>query len=130
MADVDDDLGASIDDAEAENLIHALVKRLLAGASLAELCDDTGLPVLVDEHDQPVDITACHTYRQAGVMTLDVGVWLKLSDGSAFGLTLTVSRRPHTGTALRACAPDPEPTRRPRPPGTGLAAPDADGGTR
>jgi hypothetical protein len=108
MADVDDDLGATIDDAEAENLIPALVKRLLTGASLAELCDDTGLPVLVDEHDQPVDTTACHTYRQAGVMTLDTGVWLELSDGSAFGLTLTVSRRPHTDTALRATAPNPD----------------------
>jgi hypothetical protein len=107
MADVDDDLGATIDDAEAENLIPALVKRLLNSVPLAGLCDDTGLPVLVDEHGQPVDIAACQTYRQAGVMTLDAGVWLELSDGSAFGLTLTFSRRPHTDTALRTTAPDP-----------------------
>jgi hypothetical protein len=127
MADVEDDLGATIDDAEVENLIPALVKRLLTGASLAELCDDTGLPVLVDEHDQPVDCAACHTYRQAGVMTLDTGVWLELSDGSAFGLTLTISRRPHTDTALRVTDPDPQPASRPRPPGAGRPAPGTDG---
>ena len=124
MAELEDDLGAALDDADHENLLPALVKRLLTAASLPELCEDSELPVLVDDQGQPVHLAACHTYRQAGVMTLNPGVWLELSDGSAFGLTLTVSRRPHSGTELRATTPDPrltppsatgDPRKEPRP---------------
>jgi hypothetical protein len=42
-----------------------------------------------------------HSYRDAGVLTLDHGVLLELSDGSAFGLTVTVSRRPAVDVTVR-----------------------------
>ncbi|MFC0505004.1 hypothetical protein [Micromonospora costi] len=83
-----------------EEILQALVLRLLTSADLDELCDDVDLPQLTSD-GQPVTITAAHTYRDAGVLTLDRGVWLELSDGSAFGLTVHISRRPRGEVTLR-----------------------------
>ncbi|MEV4539336.1 hypothetical protein AB0J82_36745 [Asanoa sp. NPDC049518] len=41
------------------------------------------------------------TYADAGVLTLDRGVWLELSDGSVFGLTVQASRRPTVETRFQ-----------------------------
>jgi hypothetical protein len=84
-----------------EEILQALVRHLLTTDDLDELCGDADLPALVDANGQPVRITAAHTYRDAGVLTMDRGVWLELSDGSAFGLTVTASRRPTTEVTLR-----------------------------
>jgi hypothetical protein len=84
-----------------EEILQALVRHLLTTDDLDELCADADVPALIDSDGRPVRITAARTYRDAGVLTMDRGVWLELSDGSAFGLTVTVSRRPTTEVTLR-----------------------------
>ncbi|GAA3302472.1 hypothetical protein Dvina_51550 [Dactylosporangium vinaceum] len=88
------------DELSYEQLIEALVSRLLSDDTLEQLCVDADLPVLVDDTGEPVTVTA-RTYPDAGVLTLDRGIWLEMSDGSAFGLTVTVSRRPSIEVHLR-----------------------------
>ncbi|WP_428962977.1 hypothetical protein [Micromonospora fluostatini] len=76
-----------------EDTLQALIRHLLTTADLDDLCDDAGLPHLV--HDgEPVTVTTARTYHDAEILTLDRGVWLELSDGSAFGLTVHINRRP------------------------------------
>jgi hypothetical protein len=99
MADLD--LDDAFEDFDHEELLQALVQHLLATDDLDELCADAGLPVLVDADGRPVRVTAARSYRDAGVLTMNCGVWLELSDGSAFGLTVTVSRRPTIEVTLR-----------------------------
>ena len=64
-------------------------------ADLAEFCEETGLPKLLDADGDPVSVDRVHTYRDAGVLTHDRGVELSLSDGSQFQLTIVISRRPN-----------------------------------
>ena len=61
---------------------------------LEELCEAAGIPTLTDDRGQPVYLTSVRSYEDAGIMTLDNGVWITLSDGSAFGFTITVGERP------------------------------------
>jgi hypothetical protein len=96
-----DDLGDTFDEFGHEEILQALVRYLLTTDDLAELCADADLPTLAYGDGQPVHITSARTYRDAGVLTMDRGVWLELSDGSAFGLTVTASRRPTTEVTLR-----------------------------
>ena len=84
-----------------EEILQALVTHLLTAGDLDQLCDDADLPHLVHDDGTPVTITSARLYRDAGVLTLDRGVWLELSDGSVFGLTVQVSRRPHDEVTLR-----------------------------
>jgi hypothetical protein len=98
---MDDDLDEAYAEFGHEEILQALVRHLLTTDDLAQLCDDADVPALVDADGQPVRITSAHTYRDAGVLTLDRGVWLELSDGSVFGLTVTVSRRPTAEVTLR-----------------------------
>ncbi|MCO1597622.1 hypothetical protein M8C17_20940 [Micromonospora sp. RHAY321] len=84
-----------------EEILQALVLQLLTSDELDRLCDDAGLPQLTAGDGQPVHIISARTYRDAQVLTLDRGVWLELSDGSVFGLTVQVSRRPTTEVTLR-----------------------------
>ncbi|MCO1593767.1 hypothetical protein M8C17_01145 [Micromonospora sp. RHAY321] len=77
-----------------EEILQALVTRLLTSGDLDQLCDDTDLPHLVHGDGSPVTITSARVYRDAGVLTLDRGVWLELSDGNVFGLTVQISGRP------------------------------------
>ncbi|MEH0827813.1 MULTISPECIES: hypothetical protein [unclassified Micromonospora] len=84
-----------------EDILQALVRHLLTGEDLDQLCDDAELPQLTHDDGTPVTITSARVYRDAGVMTLNRGVWLELSDGSVFGLTVQVSRRPRSGVTLR-----------------------------
>ncbi|MBM0226138.1 hypothetical protein [Micromonospora sp. ATA51] len=95
--DNDDELGEHAH----EEILQALVRHLLTSDELDQLCDDADLPQLTDADGQPVHITSARTYRDAGVLTLDRGVWLELSDGSVFGLTVQISRRPTTEVTLR-----------------------------
>jgi hypothetical protein len=97
----DDDLDETFAEFGHEEILQAVVRHLLTTDDLDELCADADLPVLIDDGGQPVRITSARSYRDAGVLTLDRGVWLELSDGSAFGLTVTVSRRPTTEVTLR-----------------------------
>ncbi|MEV4481824.1 hypothetical protein [Micromonospora coxensis] len=84
-----------------EEILQALVARLLTAGELDQLCDGVDLPYLVGEDGIPVTITSARIYRDAGVMTLDRGVWLELSDGSVFGLTVQMSRRPRHDVTVR-----------------------------
>jgi hypothetical protein len=84
-----------------EEILQAAVRHLLSADDLDQICADADLPTLLDATGQPVTITSAHTNRDAGVLTLDRGVWLELSDGSRFGLTVTVSRRPCGEVILR-----------------------------
>ncbi|MGS2619300.1 hypothetical protein ACVCAH_32970 [Micromonospora sp. LZ34] len=95
--DIDDEFG----DYAHEEILQALVRHLLTSDELDQLCDDADLPQLTDCDGQPVHITSARSYRDAGVLTLDRGVWLELSDGSVFGLTVHISRRPTTEVTLR-----------------------------
>jgi hypothetical protein len=84
-----------------EQILQAVVRHALTAEDLAQLCEAAETPTLVDAAGSPVTITAARTYRDAGVLTLDPGVLLELSDGSQFGLTITVSRRPSDEVNLR-----------------------------
>ncbi|MGN9920285.1 hypothetical protein [Micromonospora palomenae] len=84
-----------------EDILQALVRHLLTREDPDQLCDDAELPQLTHDDGTPVTITSARVYRDAGVMTLDRGVWLELSDGSMFGLTVQISRRPRSEVTLR-----------------------------
>ncbi len=104
-----------------EEILQAVVRHVLTADDLDQLCDDAGIPALVDACGQPVTITDAHTYRDAGVLTLDRGVLVELSDGSQFGLTISVSRRPSGEVTLRPAStrhhqPHPAPAVPPRSP--------------
>jgi hypothetical protein len=78
-----------------QTLQQVLLQLLQVEANdLEELCEAAGIPVLTDTTGQPVYLTSVRSYEDAGIMTLDKGVWLELSDGSAFGYTITVGHRP------------------------------------
>jgi hypothetical protein len=48
-----------------------------------------------------VQITAVHSFPEVGMPTLNRGVYIELSDGSAYTLTIGVYRRPTTETQPR-----------------------------
>jgi hypothetical protein len=96
-----DDLTDEFGEYAHEDILQALVLSLLTSADLDELCDDADLPQLTHDDGLPVTITSARTYRDAGVLTLDRGVWLELSDGSVYGLTIVISRRPRSEVTLR-----------------------------
>jgi hypothetical protein len=83
-----------------EEILQAVVAHLLTSGDLDQLCDDAGLPHLVGADGTPVTIESARVYRDAAVLTLDRGVWLELSDGSMFGLTVQISRRPRQQVTL------------------------------
>lgn len=88
------------DDYGHEELLQDLVTHLLDSDTLEQLCTDADLPVLIDGDGTPITLNA-RTYTDAGVLTVDRGIYLELSDGSAFGLRVTVSRRPAMQVDLR-----------------------------
>src|SRR5262249_12523553 len=100
------DEGASIVDDQwsaeygHEEFLQAIVLHVFNADALDQVCDDAGIPALLDAAGQPMTITDARTYRDAGVLTRDRGVLVKLSDGGQFGLTVTVSRRPSGGATL------------------------------
>jgi hypothetical protein len=78
-----------------QTLQQVLLHLLTAEAGdLEELCEAAGIPTLTDACGQPVYLSCVRSYEDAGIMTLDQGVWIELSDGSQFGYTITVGRRP------------------------------------
>lgn len=93
-----------------EQILEAAVRHLLRTGDLDRICDEAGFPVLIQGTGEPVTVTAARTYRDAGVSTLDRGVWLELSDGSRYGLTITCSGRPDREVTLRP--PEPQQPRR------------------
>lgn len=84
-----------------EQILEAAVRHLLDTGDLDRICDEVGFPALIDGTGEPVTIAAARTYRDAGVLTLDRGVWLELSDGSRFGLSITCSGRPDREVTVR-----------------------------
>ncbi|MET7968765.1 hypothetical protein [Micromonospora sp. NPDC005305] len=95
--DTDDEFG----EYAHEEILQTLVRHLLSTDDLDQLCDDADLPQLTHDDGTPVTITSARVYRDAGVLTLDRGVWLELSDGSVFGLTVQISRRPRGEVTVR-----------------------------
>jgi hypothetical protein len=79
-----------------EQMLQQVLLHLLTdeAGDLEELCEAAGIPVLSDAAGAPVYLSSVRSYEDAGVMTLDKGVWIELSDGSQFGFTITVGRRP------------------------------------
>jgi hypothetical protein len=59
------------------------------------------VPVLINADGDPVAATAARTYRDARVLTLDRGVLLERSDGSRFGLTVSIFHLPGGEVTLR-----------------------------
>ena len=74
-----------------DEILQDLILRLITGDDLDQLCAEADLPPLTDQAGHPVTISAAHTYRDAGVLTLNPGVRLSLSDGTTYGLTITVA---------------------------------------
>jgi hypothetical protein len=89
------------DEFDHEQTLEQVLLHLLQteAGDLEGLCEAAGIPVLTDGGGQPVCLTSVRSYEDAGIMTLDKGVWIKLSDGSQFGYTITVGHRP-TGYTL------------------------------
>jgi hypothetical protein len=79
-----------------EQMLQQVLLHLLTdeAGELEELCETAGIPVLSDAAGAPVYLRSVRSYEDAGIMTLDKGVWIELSDGSQFGYTITVGRRP------------------------------------
>lgn len=88
-------------DYDHETLLEAVIRTLLQSDDLDELSRDAGTGILIDRDGQPVTVLSALTYADAGVLTLDKGVYLELSDGSRFGLTISVSSRGHGDTTVR-----------------------------
>ena len=100
-------------DYDHETILEAVVRTLLISDDLDELSRGAGAGVLIDRDGGPVLITSADTYAAAGVMTLDKGVYLHLSDGSCFALTIGVNSRGHGDTTVRPPdGTDPYPTDR------------------
>ena len=80
-----------------ENVLQQMLLYLLQteAGDLEELCEAAGVPVLRDQHGQPVHLTSVRTYADAEIMTLDKGVWMTMSDGAEFGFTVSVGHRPY-----------------------------------
>jgi hypothetical protein len=104
-----------------EEFLQAIVLHVFNADALDQVCDDAGIPALLDAGGQPVTISDARTYHDAGVLTRDRGVLVDLSDGSQFGLTVSVSRRPSGEVNLRPPStrhhrPQPRSAIPPRPP--------------
>ena len=84
-----------------ETILQAVIRTLLTGDDLDELSRDAGTALLIDHDGEPVTITSALTYADADVLTLDKGVYLELSDGSRFGLTISVPSRGHGDVTVR-----------------------------
>ncbi len=84
-----------------ETILQQVLVSLLTSDDLDELSRDADTAVLIDRDGEPVVVTSTSTYADAGVLTLDKGVYLELSDGSRFGLTISVSSRGHGDTTVR-----------------------------
>ncbi len=89
------------EDTDHETILQAVIRALLTSADLDELSRDADTAVLIHHDGEPVTITSALTYADAGVLTLDKGVYLELSDGSRLGLTIGVSSRGHGHTTVR-----------------------------
>ena len=88
-------------DHDHETILQQVIRALLTSDDLDELSRDADTAVLIDRDGEPVLVTSALTYADAGVLTLDKGVYLELSDGSRFGLTISVSSRGHGDTTVR-----------------------------
>ena len=88
-------------DDDHETVLQAVLRSVLTSDDLDRLCEDAGTAVLLDAHGHPLEVRSAHTYADAGVLTLDRGVLLELSDGSRFGLTISVASRGHGDTTVR-----------------------------
>ena len=84
-----------------ETIFEQVIRALLTSDDLEELSADADTATLIDRDGQPVLITSALTYTDAGVLTYDKGVYLELSDGSRFGLTISLASRGHGGTTVR-----------------------------
>lgn len=82
-------------------VLQTLLVHLLTTADLSDLCEDAGIADLVDADGQPVDVTSVLTYDDAGVLSLDRGVVIELSDGARVACPLSLQAPPGPGTSLR-----------------------------
>jgi len=99
-----------------ETVLQAVIRYLLTSDDLYALSCDTGTAALVDGDGDPIYVRSAQTYADAGVLTLDRGVYLELSDGSRFGVTLSVSARGrHDTTASPPAAHEQQRVPRPTP---------------
>lgn len=76
------------DDRADEELLQAVVAHLLTSGDLDEVCDDAELPHLTQPTAPRWRSPPPRSTGTRGVLTLNRGVWLELSDGSVFGLTV------------------------------------------
>jgi hypothetical protein len=89
-----------------ETVLEALIRHLLTSDDLDQLCSDADTAALLDDDGDPIYVSSAETYTDAGALTLDRGVYLELSDGSRFGITISVSARgSHDTTAIPPANP-------------------------
>ncbi len=88
-------------DDDHETILQGVIRALLTSDDLDELSRDAGTAVLIDRDGEPVTVSSALTYDDAGVLTYDKGVYVELSDGSRFGVTISVSSRGHGDVTVR-----------------------------
>ncbi|QOC89708.1 hypothetical protein [Micromonospora craniellae] len=82
------------EDTDHEDLLERLLRHLLSGGNLDELCEEAGLPVLLESTGRPVNVREVVADGDAGVLALNRGVVFRLSGGSEVQLSIVTSRRP------------------------------------
>ena len=69
--------------------------RVTAESLARQLCEfqlDDINEVLVDEDGEGVQVTDAETFEEAGLLTRDIGLVIRTSDGSEFQITIVKSR--------------------------------------
>ena len=79
-------------DTDGTRWLEAALVALLRTDALADMHAED-LPERTDQNDAPVDVSAVHRFSDVGILTRGHGVYLELSDGSAYTLTIGVDRR-------------------------------------
>jgi hypothetical protein len=80
-----------------EELLAEALKTALADVSLEDLTEDLDEEPLVDADGDHVEIETVDTLADAGFMTSDKGVVVRLTDGSEFTVSITAYRPPRDG---------------------------------
>jgi hypothetical protein len=91
-------------DYDHETILEQVMRALLTSDELEQLCVDADTATLLDDDGDLVWITSALTCAEAGVLTHDKDVYLELSDGSRFGLTISIASRGHGETTARRLA--------------------------
>jgi hypothetical protein len=83
----------SSDPVEPAELLEAILVAAIADLDLADRLEELALPALATT-GEPVCVTGTATFTDEGILTLDRGIVVRLSDGSQYTLTIHCYQRP------------------------------------